>query len=154
MTTLSPTVQNLFDRVRKDKTGSRNLYRAERIAGLARQLRACVDRRELSVRKLAKLMETSPSQVQRVLSMGSPSNITVDTVLRAADAMGVEVDFHVRDPLRSSYYVQRSCFPVLREVTCISKDLAEQGDLDRSKRWIAPPAAESSAWGGRYGQAV
>jgi transcriptional regulator with XRE-family HTH domain len=121
MATLTPVVQDLLARIERDSKGSRNLYRAKRMAGLTKQLRDCADRRGLSIRALATAMETSPSQVQRLLSQSQPANITLDSILRAADAMGVELDLQLRDPQRGSYYVQRSQFPVVREMECYSQ---------------------------------
>lgn len=99
MTDLSPTVQELIAEVQRDKQGAKNLSRAERRAKLARQLRECAERRNLSIRRLATEMGTSTSQAQRVLSSATP-NVTLDTILRAADAMGVEVECTVRDPFQ------------------------------------------------------
>ena len=121
MATLTPVVQALLSRVEQDPKGGRNVFRAKRMAGLAKQLRECADRRGLSIRMLAAEMETSPSQVQRLLSLSHPANITLESILRAADAMDVEVDFQLRDRQNCSRYVQRSEFPVFREMACYSQ---------------------------------
>jgi transcriptional regulator with XRE-family HTH domain len=155
MTNLSPTVQALLDRVRQDPEGERNLYRAQRMASLARQLRQSVERRGLSVRKLAESMGTSASQAQRLLSMTSPANVTLDTLFRAADAMEMEVDFHLRDPLRSAFYVQRNNFPAIREFTCITAErTVRPQDPLSSEPLVSAAMSSRHALGGRYGANV
>jgi hypothetical protein len=50
----------------------------------------------LSVRTLAKLMGTSPSQVNRLLHNEAGGSLTLSTVCRAADALQLHVGVHVR----------------------------------------------------------
>jgi len=64
----------------------------------------------MTIRDLADTMGTSKSQVQRLLSAKRPANITLDTVLRAADAMGLEVELSIRDEQQGqSYIISHSC---------------------------------------------
>lgn len=119
-TTLSPTMKELLERVQASPEGSRNLYRAQRLAAVSRQLRETARRKGVSVRDLANAMGTSPSQAQRMLANAAPANLTLESVFRAADALGVEVDFRLRDRAAGSYYVQRGAFPTLREVTILA----------------------------------
>lgn len=128
MSSLSPTVQAILNKFSEDPVGGRNLYRARRIAAVTRQLRDCARRKDFTVRSLAEAMGTSASQAQRMLSMSAPANLTLDSVFRAADALGVEVDFNLRDRDAGAYYVQRSDFPVFREFTC----------------WSTPPVREET----------
>lgn len=118
-TKLSPAVKELLDRVQGNPVGARNLYRAQRIAAVSRQLRETVARRGMSVRGLASAMGTSASQAQRLLANSAPANLTLESVFRAADALGIEVEFRVRDAAAGSYYVQRGSFPQIREMTSL-----------------------------------
>lgn len=140
----SPTVQSILESIQLDPTGARNLYRARRITSVCRQLREAKDRAGISVRDMAAAMETSPSQVQRVLSCTAPSNLTLDSVFRAAEALGIEVDFRLRDPARNSYYVQRGDFPVIREATCVTTGAsgrdASRGSPANFSQSLAPAA--------------
>jgi AraC-like DNA-binding protein len=51
--------------------------------------------RGISIRALASMMKTSPSQVQRVLHKEFGGSLTLSTILRAADALGFDVDVKV-----------------------------------------------------------
>jgi transcriptional regulator with XRE-family HTH domain len=151
---LSPTVQALLDRIQKDPEGARNLYRAQRMAGLSRQLREAAEHRHLSVRALAQLMGTSASQAQRLLSMTSPANVTLDTLFRAADAMGVEVDLRLRDNRSGQYYTQRSNFPTFREVTCLQRNVepsVRRSEAPQSQPLVSASVSGTMPLGGRYG---
>lgn len=51
----------------------------------------------LSVRDLAKAMHTSASEVQRLLHKELGGSLTLRTVCRAADVLGMRVSIHVRN---------------------------------------------------------
>jgi hypothetical protein len=63
---------------------------------LAVQFNAARGERAMSFRDLASAMGTSLSQVQRVLHEEVGGSLTLNTVCRAADALGQRVSLHVR----------------------------------------------------------
>ena len=54
-------------------------------------------KKDMSVRQLAKEMETSVSQVQRLLQRDVGGSVTLRTVCRAADVLGLAISVHARE---------------------------------------------------------
>ena len=77
---------------------SRTAYMENRLRrGLAGSLDEARRQQGLSVRALAKAMHTSVSEVQRLLHEEVGGSLTLRTVCRAADALGMKVALHIRD---------------------------------------------------------
>jgi transcriptional regulator with XRE-family HTH domain len=86
---------DLLDLVLADRVArvARNENAARR--KLAREFDAARNQKNLSVRELAKEMETSISQVQRLLHIESGSSLTMRTIFRAADVLDLSFIMHV-----------------------------------------------------------
>ena len=64
---------------------------------LARAFGDARARRGLSVRELAKQLQTSSSQVNRLLHIEAGGSLTLSTLCRAADTLGLRIGVHVWD---------------------------------------------------------
>ncbi|HCU25071.1 MAG TPA: hypothetical protein DF383_08640 [Deltaproteobacteria bacterium] len=62
---------------------------------LAERLRGAMTRSQLSVRKVASLMGTSKSQVERIIS-DPQANIGLDTLIKFASVVGKRLEIHLR----------------------------------------------------------
>lgn len=97
--------------------------------------------RNWSMRELAQRMGTSLSQVQRVLHRQQGGSLTLLTICRAADALGMHVDIHVRPRLVSPGQVvqfghvawERSAHPVRERATTQQRPPARA--LGREDDW-------------------
>lgn len=107
MVILSESAQRILDRIKAEPKGASHYRRYDFLFKIARQIRARMTERGMTVRELAEQMDTSPSQVQRMISLGNPSNLTFDSLLRAAEALGLEMEIKFREPGKSVSYVQR-----------------------------------------------
>lgn len=82
--------------------------------------------RGLTIRELARLMNTSKSQVQRVLNEESGGSLTTRTMVRAAEVLGVKLRLYARDAS-----VQDSTVHVLKPVTwsyCPARNCSDRGE--------------------------
>lgn len=90
-----------FDAVAREVLANRDArtaYTENRLRRtLAESLNEARLHKGLSVRDLAKAMHTSVSEVQRLLHEEVGGSLTLRTVCRAADALGMKVAIHVRD---------------------------------------------------------
>ena len=62
---------------------------------LADRLREVMNRSRLSIRKVANLMGTSKSQIERIIS-DPEANIGVDTLIRFASVMGRRIEIRLK----------------------------------------------------------
>lgn len=69
----------------------------DRLAAVSASLLRVVLNRRVSVRRLAREMGTSASQVQRILTTENPANLTLGSLFRAADALDVDVEIVLRE---------------------------------------------------------
>ncbi len=81
----------LADKAARASAAENNLRRK-----LAEAFERARSERGLTIRELAAEMETSLSQVQRLLHHEVGGSLTLLTVTRAADALGLRVSVHVR----------------------------------------------------------
>ncbi|NOY27889.1 MAG: helix-turn-helix transcriptional regulator [Oligoflexia bacterium] len=130
MTKLSKNAQKLFRRAELNPVAAKNLHRSRMLEGIARQLRAHAKSQGVTVRELAERMGTSKSQAQRVLAFENASNITIATLLKAADALELDVDIGLKSRQSSVFYHMRGSFPTIKTLTCFSKVLNERGVAD------------------------
>jgi len=93
----SATAHELLARLASNSRGRQAFEHSKKLSALSRQLRVQATERGVSIRELAGRMNTSKSQVQRLLSGTSPANVTVKTLLKAAHALGLELDIRLRD---------------------------------------------------------
>lgn len=119
MPTYSVSAKAILDRIQGNPKGARHLHRYRQLFGIARRIRERMEEKNISVRELARAMGTSPSQVQRVVSLTGPTNLTLDTMMRAAEAVGLEVEFRLREAGQPVSYVQRGAFPTIRSLAVI-----------------------------------
>jgi transcriptional regulator with XRE-family HTH domain len=124
MPTYSASAQAILDRIQGDPKGARHVHRYRQLAGLARQIRTSMDEQGISIRELASRIGTSASQVQRMISLASPANLTIDSLLRLTEALGIEMDFRMKKPGRTAYYVQNAAFPVIRALSVHANEKA------------------------------
>lgn len=130
MAKLSKNAQQLFRRAESNPVSAKNLHRSRMLEGIAKQLRDHAQTQGVSVRDLAERMGTSKSQAQRVLAFENASNITISTLLKAADALDLEVDIGLRSRESGVYYRQRGKFPDIKGFVCFSKVLSEGATAD------------------------
>jgi len=93
-------MKNNYDKLAEEVLSSRiarsaakeNRIRRE----LAAELEAAMKARGLSIRSLAKEMNSSVSQVQRLLHREVGGSLTLRTIVRAADVLNVNFDFYYK----------------------------------------------------------
>jgi len=95
----SPHTDNFFDLIREVEL-NQDARTAARENNLRRQIATLLDEHRqakgLSLRDLAKEMGTSLSQVQRILHHELGGNLTLRTLVRATDALGLHVTVNIR----------------------------------------------------------
>ena len=65
---------------------------------IAARVEAARKAKGLSIRGLAKRMQTSPSQIQRLLHREVGGSLTLTTLVRAADALGLDLILRLEWP--------------------------------------------------------
>lgn len=153
MPTYSPSAKALLEKIQADPKRAANLKRYSNFFAVARAIREKMDEKDISVRELARLIGTSPSQAQRIISYDNPSNLTMDSFFRAAEAVGLEISIKIGEPGRSPAYVQRGEAPSPKPLwgvgdaaNCVA-DACEPESLVRLKGLVLDPS-EKKVYGG------
>jgi predicted XRE-type DNA-binding protein len=92
---IGSTLRSLFDEL--EETGELDLLTRKKV--LADQIRAGMERAQVTQVKLASAMRTSRTVVHRLLDP-SDTGVTLDTLVRASQALGLELRVSLRPPPR------------------------------------------------------
>ena len=69
---------------------------------LVDQIKAAMDEQDINITQMAELMATSRAQVNRLLDASAESNINLQTLRKAANAVGRRLSLTLEEPLQET----------------------------------------------------